>query len=73
MTLFGKVPINREICLEAELVPGMKPAAGILSLPFQGLALEMKCGDVCHLNLKNTIHVPDLTRDEDNWSWVHGP
>ena len=47
---------------------------GMLSLPQLGIALAMVPGrDVLHLQLGETIHVPDSTRDTKNWSWVHGP
>jgi hypothetical protein len=71
-TLWGKVPmINYGDCT-SRLVGGMVP--GKLSLPNIGVALVSRCGrDAWHLVLNDTMHAADPSRDQYNWSWVHGP
>lgn len=71
-TVWGKVPTNEEKRGNTTIVAEMMPAK--LGLPHLGLALVSRCGrDAWHLQLKNTIHAADPSRDQYNWSWVHGP
>ena len=73
-TLWGKVPMindNHGYCT-SRLVGGM--VSGKLSLPNVGVALVSRCGrDAWHLVLNDTMHAADPSRDQYNWSWVHGP
>ena len=69
--VFPKIPCN-DMRTSSSIVRESKP--GLLAFPFQGFAIELRCGkDVAHMQLKNTMHLPDNTRDMSNWSWVHGP
>lgn len=49
-------------------------SCGYLLLPFEGICLKLICGKtIINCALKNTIHIPDTSRNFDNWSKVHGP
>jgi hypothetical protein len=70
-TVWGKVPVNDKRS-STKIVEEMVPAK--LGLPHYGLALLSRCGrDVWQLQLKNTMHSADPSRNMYNWSWVHGP
>ena len=70
MTLFGKVATNANES-SSSLVRSM--VKGILCCPLQGVAVEIECGrDALQMQLANTVHVPDRTRGQKNWSWVQG-
>ena len=47
---------------------------GYLAFPDYGIVVQMNYGrDIVHCSLKNTLHVPNRSRDTLNWSKVHGP
>jgi hypothetical protein len=47
---------------------------GRLMFPIDGLGLIIECGkDVIHCCLKQTLHIPDNSRNHSNWSKVHSP
>ena len=70
-TVFGRVGNSSKRTTE-ETIRNMRP--GLLALPHQGIYLKTQCGvDVWHLQLRHTVHIADDSRDQDNWSWVHGP
>jgi hypothetical protein len=70
MTLFGRLhndgPYNATHVLN-------EMANGMLSLLFWDIVLDIKCGDVLHMNLDDTVHLADESRCQYNWSKVHGP
>jgi hypothetical protein len=71
--LAGKVDSNSNNARNSTTVVD-EMTNGKLSLPFQGVAFDIRCGtDFMHLALANTIHTPDETHDCCNWSRVHGP
>ena len=71
MTVFGRVPGNAQ-GTTTTIANTMTP--GQLLFPFQAFGLIVRPGkDALHLQCKNTMHVPDTSRNELNWSWVHGP
>lgn len=69
--VFPKIPCNDKRT-SSSIVLESNP--GLVAFPFQGFSIKLRCGkDVAHLQLRNTMHLPDNTRDTSNWSWVHGP
>jgi len=46
---------------------------GSLMIPQKGIGIVMEPGTLVHLQLGNTMHVPDSSRNEQNWTKVHGP
>jgi len=72
MTIFAKLPMPRQGQSCTSLVSQMVP--GILAVPMHGFAFKITCGrDVLHSRLTGTVHVADYTRNDRNFSWVHGP
>ena len=72
MSLFGKVHESQMKNSSNSLVKAM--VKGQLLIPHVGFSVEMRCGwDTMHLQLGNTMHVPDSSRDRHNWTRVHGP
>ena len=68
MMLFGKVPAGTK-ANPTRYVKQMKK--GYLSLPLLGIAIEIECGrDVLHLQLANTMHAADTSRNTQNFSSV---
>lgn len=66
MTMFGKVPSNF-VGTSTRAVEQMVP--GRLAMPLQGFTTEMRCGrDVMHLQLRNSPHAADNTRNHSNFS-----
>ena len=71
LTLFGRVWPG-EIDSVHNTVKQMK--GGALIFPLDGVGVNYRSGrDIIHCNLKNTIHLPDDSRNLFNWSKVHGP
>ena len=51
-----------------EIVPGY------LIFPIDGICIKMIPGQqIVNCSLKNTIHLPDNSRNKDNWTKVYGP
>jgi hypothetical protein len=72
MTLFGRCRIPPNFSSYCKMAFEMKD--GQLALLYDGVVLRFRCGvDVLHMNLDQTFHVPDPSRNSDNWSRVHGP
>jgi hypothetical protein len=72
LTLFGRKRVEDPTDDACRIVREYKD--GMLALPYQHAVLYLEAAvDVWHVGLKNTIHVPDRTRDTDNWTKVHGP
>jgi hypothetical protein len=74
MTLFGRCngDLKNDITKDDNIPLKFKP--GYLIFPLDGLAIKMDCISMSiHCNLKNTLHVPDQSRNTMNWSKVHGP
>ena len=47
---------------------------GYLYFPIDGIVVRFNIGKhVIHCNLKNTLHIPDKSRNDKNWSKVTGP
>ena len=75
MTLFGRLEQTDQVLVEektaADAVASMHD--GILVLPCEGVCVRMTPGiDIVHLNLKETLHMADPSRNNKNWSKVHG-
>jgi hypothetical protein len=72
MVLYGRTLQGNYGNTYDTIVRGFTP--GYLYLLQFGIALGFRCGiDICHLQLSETLHVPDRSRDVTNWSAVHGP
>jgi hypothetical protein len=71
LSLFGRLNSRHKKIIHKE-VNNMVP--GVLCFPIDGLAIKIRCGkDVIHCCLKQTIHLPDNSRNHSNWSKVQGP
>ncbi len=69
LTMWGRVPDNDKRSATT-VVANMTD--GLLVMTLQGFAVRTRCGiDVIHCRLINTMHMPDRSRDDRNWSYVH--
>lgn len=75
MTLFGRCHSNMKKNTNSSLVTATKRfKSGYLIFPLDGLVIKMHSSTMnIHCNLKNTLHIPDKSRDTHNWTKVHGP
>jgi hypothetical protein len=71
LTLFARMPPSSKPTNEDK---SMYFHDGYLYLPIDGIIIKYKVGiHALHSNLKDTIHVPDHSRETKNWSKVNGP
>jgi hypothetical protein len=71
MTVFGRVPHN-DSRSNSDIVSEMKPA--LLLLPYQKLVCKLVPGrDILHCKFLASHHLPDYSRNNQNYSCVHGP
>jgi hypothetical protein len=71
MTVFGRVPHN-DWRGDSAIVRRMKPA--LLLLPYQKLVCKLVPGrDILHCKLLYSHHCADNSRNNQNYSCVHGP
>ena len=71
MSLFSRESLNATIDNSNLL---NKSTDGYLYFPIDGLVIRIKCGKhYIHSYLTNTLHIPDISRNNINWSRVHGP
>ena len=71
LTLFARMPISSQPTRE-----NIKLFfhAGYLYFPINGIIIKYRVGrHAIHCNLKDTLHLPDHSRDDKNWSKVNGP
>lgn len=74
LSLFGRIDIEHVKSQKNfhEVVKHM--TEGYIFLPLNGISLKIPCCTVSvHCKLKQTVHIPDLSRNKYNWSRVHGP
>ena len=71
LTLFPRIPIN---CEKKVYMSENKDMFGYLYLPLDALVLKYLCAKhIIHCNLQLTLHLPDSSRDDTNWSQLQGP
>ena len=73
LTLYGKIDksmVKKQA--NCSIVENM--VSGYVWIPMEGVAVKIKCGKhILHCSLKHTYHLPDASRNGDNWSNVCGP
>ena len=71
LSLFARIPLLSPITIDTVNIYFKD---GYLYFPIDGIVLKYKVGrHVIHCNLRNTLHIPDDTRNNKNWSKVTGP
>jgi ribosomal protein S8 len=75
MTLFGRCHSSMKNDKKSSTVtPTKRFKSGYLIFPLDGFVIKMHSSTMnIHCNLKNTLHIPDKSRDTHNWTKVHGP
>ena len=75
LSLFPRIESNEQLESQKNIDSFMKNSCpGLLIFPLEGLILEYYCGrTVINCSLKHTIHLPDNSRNNRNWSRVYGP
>ena len=74
LSLFGRIDEHDVYKVDdlSQVVDNM--VDGQLYLPTIGIVLSISCCTISvHCKLKQTVHIPDLSRNMHNWSKVHGP
>ena len=71
LTLFPRIAINSQT--KTYSCPN-RDMFGYLYFPLDALVLKYLCAKhIIHCNLKLTLHLPDSSRDDTNWSKLQGP
>lgn len=71
LALFPRIPVN---CDKKVYMSDDKDMFGYLYFPLDAFVIKYLCGHhIIHCNLKLTLHLPDSSRDDMNWSQLQGP
>ena len=71
LSLFARLPLDVQNSMETVK---MYFKDGYLYFPIDGVVVRYRIGrHIIHCNLKNTLHIPDESRNNKNWSKVTGP
>ena len=71
LSLFARLPMCANVSMETAHTYFKD---GYLYFPIDGIVIRYKIGrHIIHCNLKNTLHIPDDSRNDKNWSKVTGP
>ena len=72
MGLQGKLTLSNYAQEASEVGRDIESYVGQLMLPFQNHAYQLRPGrDILHIQLTETVHVPDDSRGQTNYSMVN--